>query len=380
MQHTFNKTLYKDFDLITVNISDSFVHKNIKTGNGSGETRLYVSQQKTSQFRFFTFDSSTTVPVKSGNRITNYHPCPYRGYFLKANLLNYLNDSYTDYHLPAFSFNHSNIAIFYNENLRIVNELPDEIPFTIHNQNGKDDEFRFYIGSGDPIWHIVRAIALPFTSQYAIHKMVNPKKPNDMVYYFEVRKKAEDDTNSVLKKDFTPKSLIDLNHTLVTKSTNTTSDNLINDSLATEFYSNTPSVSLDFLLEDTETNRLITTRIGQSKFREEVLQIMPSCPFTGISTPALLRASHIIPWKDCATAQQRLDGYNGLTLTPTYDLLFDYGLISFTNTGQLLISSRLDDNIRTALNLKSNAFYNIYNTSHQRDNYLEFHRTYIFNK
>jgi HNH endonuclease len=35
------------------------------------------------------------------------------------------------------------------------------------------------------------------------------------------------------------------------------------------------------------------------------------CPITGITDPALLRASHIVPWAECGDAQ-RLDVHNGL--------------------------------------------------------------------
>ena len=36
------------------------------------------------------------------------------------------------------------------------------------------------------------------------------------------------------------------------------------------------------------------------------------CPLTGITDPALLRASHIVPWEECETDAQRLDVHNGL--------------------------------------------------------------------
>ena len=39
------------------------------------------------------------------------------------------------------------------------------------------------------------------------------------------------------------------------------------------------------------------------------------CPLTGITTdPALLRASHIVPWAECATDAEQLDVHNGLLL------------------------------------------------------------------
>ena len=98
---------------------------------------------------------------------------------------------------------------------------------------------------------------------------------------------------------------------------------------------------------------------------------MPRCPFTGISDSFLLRASHIIPWSQCRNNHERLDGYNGLTLTPSYDVLFDRGLISFNNDGSLLISSKLNLQIIMSLNLISGQIYNIENSTGNRNLYLE---------
>jgi putative restriction endonuclease len=47
--------------------------------------------------------------------------------------------------------------------------------------------------------------------------------------------------------------------------------------------------------------------------------------------------SHINPWRDAGN-EERLDGANGLLLTPSIDHLFDRGFISFKGDGELLIS------------------------------------------
>jgi HNH endonuclease len=53
--------------------------------------------------------------------------------------------------------------------------------------------------------------------------------------------------------------------------------------------------------------RLVIQRIGQNVFRDALMDYWGGrCPLTGISEPALLRASHIVPWFDCDDAQ-RLD-------------------------------------------------------------------------
>ena len=50
-----------------------------------------------------------------------------------------------------------------------------------------------------------------------------------------------------------------------------------------------------------------------------------------------LFASHIKPWRE-STNEERLNGENGLLLTPSIDHLFDRGFISFEDNGELMIS------------------------------------------
>ena len=58
----------------------------------------------------------------------------------------------------------------------------------------------------------------------------------------------------------------------------------------------------------TEAERLVVQRIGQDIFRDRLMDYWQGrCPLTGISDPALLRASHIIPWADCESDAERLD-------------------------------------------------------------------------
>jgi predicted restriction endonuclease len=74
------------------------------------------------------------------------------------------------------------------------------------------------------------------------------------------------------------------------------------------------------------------------------------CALTGITEPALLRASHIVPWADCAD-EQRLDVHNGLLLSSLWDAAFDAGLVSFADDGFALASPRLDAIARNVLAL-----------------------------
>lgn len=83
-------------------------------------------------------------------------------------------------------------------------------------------------------------------------------------------------------------------------------------------------------------------RVGQNIFRDALLEYWNGrCPITGITDPALLRASHIVPWAECDNDAQRLDVYNGLLLSPLWDAAFDAGRVSFAYTGEILLHPKL---------------------------------------
>ncbi|MER8648964.1 HNH endonuclease signature motif containing protein [Mesorhizobium sp. M0586] len=94
-------------------------------------------------------------------------------------------------------------------------------------------------------------------------------------------------------------------------------------------------------ISSTEKLELIKARRGQGRFRQNLEGIEGSCRITGVTDRRLLRASHIKPWRLCETNHERLDGHNGLLLTPTVDLLFDHGYISFSDEGNCLIADRI---------------------------------------
>ena len=90
-------------------------------------------------------------------------------------------------------------------------------------------------------------------------------------------------------------------------------------------------------LQETEKQSLIQARRGQGIFRANVQRIESQCRITKVNRPEHLIASHCQPWRDSSN-DQRLDGENGLLLTPTIDHLFDKGFISFEGNGRLIIS------------------------------------------
>lgn len=93
-------------------------------------------------------------------------------------------------------------------------------------------------------------------------------------------------------------------------------------------------------LDATTKSRLIDARLGQGKYRRELIAMWGACAVTGCSLASLLRASHIKSWKDSSN-DERLDPHNGLLLAAGLDAAFDKGLISFKDDGEMLVRSDL---------------------------------------
>jgi putative restriction endonuclease len=122
-------------------------------------------------------------------------------------------------------------------------------------------------------------------------------------------------------------------------------------------------------LSITEKEQLIKARIGQGIFKSNVRKIEKCCRLTGVSDVKFLIASHIKPWSK-STNPEKLDGYNGLLLSPHVDKLFDKGYISFTANGKLLIKAEAKAVIK-GWNLKTD---NVGPFHPQQEIYLAYHR------
>jgi predicted restriction endonuclease len=125
-------------------------------------------------------------------------------------------------------------------------------------------------------------------------------------------------------------------------------------------------------IANTEKSNLIQSRVGQGKFRENLVTLWNGCAVTGCQQISLLIASHIKPWSK-SNNQERLDPYNGLLLLPNLDKVFDLGLISFDASGNILISNKLRE--CKTLGISKEMSIEI---KDQNKNYLEYHRSYVF--
>jgi hypothetical protein len=129
---------------------------------------------------------------------------------------------------------------------------------------------------------------------------------------------------------------------------------------------------LDDKLNETEKETLILSRRGQGKYRENLIKIWGKCSISGYPDYRLLVASHIKPWNK-SDNMERIDPFNGLLLLPTYDKLFDLGLISFSEEGDILISNQLKHYNLLSL---SNDIRIAVSNNHLK--YLDFHNRIIF--
>lgn len=127
-------------------------------------------------------------------------------------------------------------------------------------------------------------------------------------------------------------------------------------------------------------DQLIRARRGQGLFRFRVFQIERACRLTGIARPDLLIASHIKPWRLCETTHERLDGANGLLLTPHVDRLFDRGLLGFGDDGAVLRSPALPADDLRRLGLEQACRRNAGAFTPGQRAYLAWHREAVFDQ
>jgi hypothetical protein len=97
------------------------------------------------------------------------------------------------------------------------------------------------------------------------------------------------------------------------------------------------SVEADTSIPPTDREAIVRARRGQGRFKDRVMEIEKRCRITGVTNTIHLIASHCKPWRD-STNEERLNGENGLLLTPTIDHLFDRGFIGFEGNGNLIVS------------------------------------------
>ena len=135
-------------------------------------------------------------------------------------------------------------------------------------------------------------------------------------------------------------------------------------------------VAKDSSIAETERLALIRARKGQGLFKDRVSRIETRCRVTGVDNPVHLVGSHCKPWRD-SNNEERLNGENGLLLTPSIDHLFDRGFISFENDGRLIVSPVAHRPSLQRMGVETSNVVNVGAFTDGQKTFLDFHRNAI---
>ena len=320
-------------DSLTIGISDSFVDNSNKIGSGNGEAKLYLGQQDSQDFK----DFFGTRGFKLDCRL------------FKSDLIRFMNEIKPYYFNPFYEYRQkTNLKILWHERMKDINLISEEkINFKIYDQTQIDPP-RVYAKSEDKGFELLRTLPLANIAKLVIVKYANQ---NQHIYDFKL--------------------VLDLPNT-ITQNSQSEAENILR------------SIQIDPNVDvGSEIERLRKERVGQEKFRAEVLKDCGHvCPFTGINDASLLIAGHIKPWS-VSNPQEKVDPKNGFSFTPTFDKLFNDGLITFTESGELEISPLLSIKTRKSLHLEEGKAIDLplKNEKHERRRiYLRYHRNFVFRK
>lgn len=131
-------------------------------------------------------------------------------------------------------------------------------------------------------------------------------------------------------------------------------------------------------LSVTERINLVRSRVGQGRFRDDLLRMWKSrCSVTGLDLPDLLTASHIKPWSDSNNAE-RLDRFNGFLLAPSYNAAFDHGFITFDDVGLVALAPSLSQTHAKSLGIDPKGRILALDQRHR--SFLAYHRKHVFRR
>jgi putative restriction endonuclease len=126
---------------------------------------------------------------------------------------------------------------------------------------------------------------------------------------------------------------------------------------------------------------IVKVRVNQAFFRSAVLAAYDfACCITGLNQPALLNASHIVPW--AVDKHNRTNPRNGLCLNAIHDRAFDCGLLSIDVNYMVKVSPRLKQKPTNAAKKLILDYEGTQIRLPERfvpdPSFLEFHRTNVF--
>tara|TARA_R110001606_G_scaffold344913_1_gene493673 strand:+ start:4902 stop:6032 length:1131 start_codon:yes stop_codon:yes gene_type:complete len=342
---------------------DSFIQPKNKlaetTANGEAKKHIGSYTGKTGKKRsdFFNYNKwgleyfeligkqkrKTFKSAKISGAVISENKC----FFNKNNLLKYMKDAKTEYYEQEQIYR-NDVSQYYDSRIDKINNLSnDKVFFSIYDSsdNISQNQNRGYIRSDDSVWKLWRELILPGISYLSILKLVPVENKNaEPLFYFRILLDYQ------FRSFVHPKSL---------------------------------GAEQELEKQEIETGiiKKPTHRKGAEKYRREVINYMPQCPFTKITDERLLIASHIKPYSICIKNNendQALDYLNGLALSPTYDKLFDQGYITFTDNGELVCGTQLSSYTWEKLSINPNAKNKMRIFPEEREMYLDYHRNNVF--
>lgn len=312
-----------------ITVADSWVHRSNKLGSGNGEAKLYMAS-KEDMYGFYGKEKFTA-----------------RCFMLKSDLIAYMNAIKNEYLMPTQDYaKKEEFPALWAKRMSMVQALEDIIFFKVWDQDQITGS-RGYVNSDENGYRILREIALPLVSYIYVEKVGIESDP---LFYWKLFVDFEtiwEKQNGPLVFHYGKKKVE-----------------------SSQLESITPK-------EEKTATEVRKARDGQGKYRELLLEQCPYCPFTMIADERLLIASHIKPWAACAT-EEKIDPYNGYTLSPLYDKLFDRGFITFNENRHIVLSEFISPSTWKKIGLKNDAFVQALPMDEKRIKYLEFHQQSVF--
>ena len=308
-----------------ITIADSFVVRSNKLGSGNGEGKLYIGNEGEVLRNFY---------GPKGFKI--------KCFLLKQDLLKFLNDLKAEYIFPQLPYKKKeNLPSLFSSRSNKIQSLPEVLEFSIDEQVQIQGP-RVYINSKDKNYQFLREIPLPDLSYISLMKLIG--NDGEVIYYIK------------LFTDFKDSFGVTSHPSTVQNEEALLEQNI--------------SLSKEAKLQT------VKARIGQGKYRKQLLEQCPFCPVTLVSDDRLLIASHIKPWA-VSNQNEKIDPKNGFMFTPTIDYLFDSGFISFEDNKKMLVSPWLSKPTISRLNIKPLKVID-HLPIFGREKYLQYHRESIF--
>lgn len=322
-------------------VPDCNVDNPNKIGDGKGEKKFYIA----SKDKMREFFGGEGFAIKC--------------FVLKSDLIDYLNKVHSEYVRPSQSYRESNNFVsLWQSRMALLQQQEEVIEFDMFDQtqiagprgyvNTEIRENRKIIARGDNRgYRLITEIALPLISYIRIMKLLSHN--GTPIFYWK------------LFPDFD--AIEDKQEALVYKYGKRNTEVIDTESLENE---------------NNKQYQIRQARKGQGKYRENLLMECWYCPFTRITEPELLIASHIKPWRE-SDEDEKIDPKNGFIFTPMYDKLFDRGFITFTDNKKVRLSNWISRHTFRIIGLEENQHIQDLPIDEKRKYYLEYHRTNVFN-